>query len=153
MRKPLLLIALLLAVLAMHAEGTKEIMPTAEALKWIHHLSDFNGQTITTPGTYPFTLVNYMGCDSLVTYTVNAAANPVVNLPANQTLCPGDEITLDAGPGYASYLWSTTATTQTIVATQPGTYTVTVTNAAGCQASDSFVYSSSGPPPNPIKHN
>lgn len=112
-----------------------------------------NGQTITTPGTYPFTLVNYLGCDSIVTYTVNAATNPVVNLPPNQTLCPGDEITLDAGPGYASYLWSTTATTQTIVASQPGTYTVTVTNAAGCQASDSFVYSSSGPPPNPIKHN
>lgn len=112
-----------------------------------------NGQTITTPGTYPFTLVNYMGCDSLVTYTVNAAANPVVNLPPNQTLCPGDEITLDAGAGFASYLWSTTATTQTIVASQPGTYTVTVTNAAGCQASDSFVYYSSGPPPNPIKHN
>lgn len=112
-----------------------------------------NGQTITTPGSYPFTLVNYMGCDSLVTYTVNSAANPVVNLPASQTLCPGEEITLDAGAGFASYLWSTTATTQTIVASQPGTYTVTVTNAAGCQASDSFVYSSSGPPPNPIKHN
>ena len=88
------------------------------------------------------------------TQTHTTATNPVVNLPPNQTLCPGEEIILDAGagPGF-TYLWSTTATTQTIVATQPGTYTVTVTNAAGCQASDSFVYSSSGPPPNLIKHN
>ena len=42
MRKPLLLIALLLAVLAMHAEGTKEIMPTAEAMGRVHMFNSFS---------------------------------------------------------------------------------------------------------------
>ncbi len=112
-----------------------------------------NGNTISTPGTYQFTLVNYQGCDSIVTYTVNAATNPTVTLPPDQTLCPGENFTLDAGTGYASYLWSTGANTPSIVVNQPGTYSVTVTNAAGCPATDSFTYSSSGPGPTFIKHN
>jgi hypothetical protein len=36
-------------------------------------------------------------------------------------------------------LWNTTATTQTITPSLAGTYTVTVTNAAGCSASDTQV--------------
>ena len=42
-------------------------------------------------------------------------------------------MTLDAGAGYASYLWSPGgATTQTIAVTTSGSYTVTVTDGNGC---------------------
>lgn len=47
----------------------------------------------------------------------------------------GNEITLDAGAGF-TYLWSTGATTQTIEVTSAGTYSVTITNANGCTATD-----------------
>lgn len=128
-----------------YGTGTASLCPGATLV--------LNGQTITTPGIYQHTLINFQGCDSIVNYTVSAATNPVVNLPPSQTLCPGEEITLDAGAGYATYVWSTGAATSSIVVSQPGSYSVTVTNAAGCQASDSFDYTSSGPPPNAIKHN
>ncbi len=44
--------------------------------------------------------------------------------------------TLNAGPGFSNYQWSTGATTQTINVTTPGAYWVTVTNDQGCQRTD-----------------
>jgi predicted secreted protein len=62
------------------------------------------------------------------------------------------------GPGaYSSYLWSPNAggvTTPTITASTSGTYTVTVTNAAGCQNSDAIqVIVSPLPSPNILGDN
>jgi hypothetical protein len=44
--------------------------------------------------------------------------------------------TLDAGPGYANYYWSTGDSTQITVVNNPGTYWVTVTNQQGCTKTD-----------------
>lgn len=40
--------------------------------------------------------------------------------------CAGDVVTLDAGAGFESYLWSTGETTQTIQVTETDEYSVTV---------------------------
>ena len=84
-------------------------------------------------------------------YTVNYTANecsaePVsvsVTVSPLPTVNLGDDITGVVGPivlnaqnPSSSYLWSTGATTQEISVSQNGTYSVTVTNAAGCSASD-----------------
>ena len=61
-------------------------------------------------------------------------------LPSRKSLC-GSSLTLDAGSGFASYLWSTGATSQTISATNSGEHIVTVTNALGCSASDTIILS------------
>jgi hypothetical protein len=48
----------------------------------------------------------------------------------------GASITLDAGPGYASYSWSPGGQSARTITVSPGataTYTVTVTNGQGCQ--------------------
>jgi hypothetical protein len=51
------------------------------------------------------------------------------------TFGQGASVTLDAGAGYSSYLWSPGGqTTQTIVVTASGSYSVTVTDANGCLA-------------------
>ena len=49
-------------------------------------------------------------------------------------------ITLNPGAGYASYLWSTGATSPTILITQFGTYSVTVTDELGYTHSDAMNY-------------
>ncbi|MBL0050698.1 MAG: T9SS type A sorting domain-containing protein [Bacteroidetes bacterium] len=63
---------------------------------------------------------------------------PIVNLGNDTTIASPNTVTLDAGTG-VSYLWSTGATTQTIVVSTSGTYTVTVTDANGCEGSDVIV--------------
>jgi hypothetical protein len=79
-------------------------------------------------------------CGGGSSVTSNSAAltvysNPTCSITATPAaaVCQGTTVTLDAGAGYAAYLWSTSATTQTVDVTTGGTYTVTVTNTNGCQ--------------------
>lgn len=48
-------------------------------------------------------------------------------------LCAGGTLELDAGPGFANYLWNTGASSQTILVDQPGSYQVMVTTSFGLQ--------------------
>lgn len=69
--------------------------------------------------------------DSAYIYSV-----PVVNLGADVVISSPQTVTLDAGPGFATYLWSTGETTQTILVSSTNTYSVTATDANGCSAGD-----------------
>ena len=60
-----------------------------------------------------------------------------ISLGPDLTICEGSEATLDHGPGYSNYLWSTGATNQTISVTSSGNYRVQVFNSLGCEAEDS----------------
>jgi len=61
--------------------------------------------------------------------------------------CPDDEfISLDAGPGFLSYLWSTGETTQSIFVDEPGVYTVTVSNGEDCFGSGTYTVENILPP-------
>ena len=73
-----------------------------------------------------------------IVITVNPL--PTIDLGADTTLiCAGTSETIDAGTGFASYLWAIGSTAQTLSATTAGTYTVTGNDANGCTASDSVV--------------
>ena len=73
-------------------------------------------------------------CTDSVTVTVNAAS---VDLGADTLgLCAGDSVLLDAGAGYDNYSWSTGDTSQTIYATNSGSYSVTLADGT-CTATDS----------------
>ncbi|MDD4986398.1 MAG: lamin tail domain-containing protein, partial [Dehalococcoidales bacterium] len=99
--------------------------------------------TVTT--TYTVTVTNsvtLMGTMAQIVVMVNPAPAPV-NLGADFDVCDDGTATLDAGAGYASYQWSTGATTQTITVSGAtiGTgntvvYSVTVSNTVGCSATD-----------------
>ncbi len=105
---------------------------------------------IANPVATPLTTTNYTltvnnGCTSIpsspITVTVfqqPAAATITANGPA--TFCQGNSVVLSSSPS-ASYLWSNGATTQTITVNSSGNYSVTVTDANGCIAPTSSVFS------------
>ncbi|MFN8397421.1 MAG: hypothetical protein U0176_22550 [Bacteroidia bacterium] len=65
---------------------------------------------------------------------VNASpVSPTIAASGPLTLCQGNSVTLSA-PIADSYSWSSGAVTQSITVSQTGTFAVTVSNAAGCQA-------------------
>ena len=63
---------------------------------------------------------------------------PVVDLGADTSICEGSTLTLDAGAGDYSYLWSDNSTGQTLGVASTGTYSVTVTDVSGCQTKDTI---------------
>jgi hypothetical protein len=74
------------------------------------------------------------------TMIINVVAPPVVTASADTSVCAGAPVTFtaSASPG-SSYLWNTTATTNTITVTNPGTYVVTVSSIPGCSSNDTVV--------------
>jgi len=99
-----------------------------------------------TPGNYTYTVYTNMGTDAdnsndtdKVILTVVPITQP--NLGGNDSLCGNQSITLDAGSGFDTYLWSTGAVMQTLYVDTTGiglgtyNYWVEVT-LGGCSGSD-----------------
>jgi hypothetical protein len=63
---------------------------------------------------------------------------PAIYIGADTTMCQGEMIVLDAGAGFATYLWSTGETTQTIEVSISGDYSVVVTNEFDCSGTDAI---------------
>lgn len=87
--------------------------------------------TYSSIGAKQVTLIasNPFGSDTaLQNIVIDTSVGVSVSGPSS--LCEGDTVTLDAGTGYDSYLWSTNETTQTIRASAGGSYSVTVTKAS-----------------------
>ena len=89
--------------------------------------------TASNTTTYYLTVTDSLNC--LAYDTVNVT---VISYPGNKiitdkpmTICPCDSVRMTAPTG-DTYLWSTGATTQSIIAKLPGTYDVTVTNQNLC---------------------
>lgn len=84
--------------------------------------------TVTTSGTFTVRVTNSNGCSatsSPVTVTVTTGTSYAIIPGGPTTFCQGGSVTLTV-PSGTSYLWSTGATTQSIVATTSGTYSATV---------------------------
>ncbi len=102
-----------------------------------------NGETtqtinVTTGGNYSVEVSNSNGCTGTDQVTVTENQNPTPSISGNLTICQGNSTILDAGGGYAGYSWTPNGeTTQTINVTTAGTYTVSVTTAAGCSGTTS----------------
>ncbi len=88
----------------------------------------------TQTTTYSVTVTNSAGCTVTGQVTVNVTTANVVMGP-DQTICVGQSATLTAS-GDGTFQWNTGATGSSIVVTpiQTTTYTVTLTNSAGCTA-------------------
>ena len=102
------------------------------------------GVTEAAAGTYSLTVTNSAGCSASTTVDVTINTVDLPTAVAN-TPCVGGDLILIGGPsGMTSYSWAGpngfTSTEQNPVITgvtdaAAGTYTLTVTNSAGCSAS------------------
>ncbi|MCC6937580.1 MAG: gliding motility-associated C-terminal domain-containing protein [Flavobacteriales bacterium] len=91
-----------------------------------------------TSGPHTVTITDAQGCQAISTFNVTLNPLPVVNLGPDLFLCGVSSQLLNAGNAGSTFLWNTNAATQTINATTSGTYSVTVTNANNCSASDAM---------------
>jgi gliding motility-associated-like protein len=113
---------------------------------YIFTYTDTAGNPIANPSAYVLNVGTTLlqvkvatpdGCFKVVRLNLTLNPKPFVQLPAQLDFCEGKSVILDAGPGFKSYEWNTGATTQTITASTPGTYTVKVTNVFGCESTSS----------------
>lgn len=90
--------------------------------------------------TYAVEVTDDEGCIGFDTINVTFGTAPAVTISGNQNICEGDDLLLDAGAGFATYLWSDATQSRTMLLTgsQPGPVNVSVqvTDAIGCAGSD-----------------
>jgi hypothetical protein len=97
---------------------------------------------IATPTTYWVDVTNNYGCTNRDSITVSVNPSPNINLGNDTAICKNHTLTLNAGSGFSSYLWSNGATTPSITIPQgsiTSVYYVTVTNAFGCSDTDTIL--------------
>jgi hypothetical protein len=99
---------------------------------------------VTAAGTYHCEVVYPTGCTA-ISNTLSIVAgtgsfNVIISAIGADSLCgPNGQVILDAG-NYASFMWSTGATTQQITVTTLGSYSVDVVDASGCQGSSNLAF-------------
>ncbi|MEP7195946.1 MAG: T9SS type A sorting domain-containing protein [Saprospiraceae bacterium] len=88
---------------------------------------------VTKAGTKTVTVTNSSGCSSTCSKIVTVNSLPECNITGNLILIEGQSTILSATPGTGySYLWNTNDTSQCILVSCAGTYSVIIKNASGC---------------------
>lgn len=87
--------------------------------------------TTSTQGQFTVKVTNADGCSSVskvVSILQSPDETPTITATGDTKFCEGDSVVLQ-GPVANAYIWSNGDTTQTIAATQPGSYTLTIQGA------------------------
>ncbi|MFC2125242.1 right-handed parallel beta-helix repeat-containing protein [Bacteroidota bacterium] len=96
---------------------------------------------VKTDGQVHVTVTDQYGCVDSDTINLTTRTGPAVDLGGDTGFCEGESVTLDAGSGYNTYLWSDQSTGQTLAVSAAGDYRITVTDAFGCKGSDTVTIS------------
>lgn len=125
--------------------GSVTLSATAvEPISWYDAASGGNlvgtGPVFITPvlnNSTSYYAVAGLNCPSLP-LQINALVytQPNVYLGADTAIESGHTLTLNAGPSFTSYLWSTGQSSQSIVVNSAGTYSVIATDINNCTATD-----------------
>lgn len=119
------------------------------SIKWSNNATTEHLSNIGA-GTYTLIVTDANGCSISKKYTLSQPDALTIDLGQDITLCSGDsqsyDVTID--DPLATYQWldqngNTISTSAKISISNAGTYTVIITNANGCQATDSVVIKNS----------
>lgn len=94
-----------------------------------------SSQTFTETGVHWVT-VSVAGCTYTDTISVTVHPNPTIELGEDQDIC--GETVIEGVEGFTAYAWSDGSSTQYLVTETPGSYSVVVTDANGCTATDTI---------------
>ncbi len=78
------------------------------------------------------------GCFGYDTLRVKVNHSPVIHLGNDTSFCSGNNIILDAGPGFQVYQWSTGSNNAQLVVSTKGAFSVIGTDANGCRSYDTL---------------
>ncbi len=87
---------------------------------------------ITGPGNYSVTVTNAAGCTGTASVIIGPGASLSPTIAPHGKICGSGSINLSVSGVYSNYLWSGGSSVATQNVTAAGTYTVTITDAAGC---------------------
>lgn len=95
--------------------------------------------TVERPGAYSVTVRNEFGCEGRSeVFELTENPNPEPQITGNRRFCPGNSIKLEVDGEYESYEWNTGAITKEIEISEPGMYSVEVTDTNGCTGADTL---------------
>ena len=138
------------AYLCFGGATTLTATPGYASYQWRDANGDINGATsntlqVSAVGIYTVVVGNEDKCFTEVSHTVVVGTELLLEVTATGA-CAGAgaaQVNVSGGLAPYSYLWSNGATTAQIENLNAGTYTVVVTDAAGCTAQESVVVASS----------
>ena len=88
-------------------------------------------------GSYQILVRDQQGCEFAETVTLQEGIILTVAIEASaMKICENETLTLSVPTTYSSYQWSNTISTPQNTITQPGTYSIEVSNEKGCTATD-----------------
>ena len=104
--------------------------------------------SISQVGTYSVTITDQYGCVVDTSIIIDDAIEVTPTISGDNEICLGESTIIGLTNTYSSYLWSTGETTQEI-SVSPNvttTYTITVTDANGCEGTASYTVTVNQPP-------
>lgn len=138
-----------------YSDGSAAANTSGGTSPYVYSWSPFGGTLSSynnlSAGSYLVTVTDSNACTSDASVTITQPNPiPVTITPSGATtFCQGNSVTLTASAAN-SYLWSNSASTQSITVSTSGNYSVTVTDGNGCSATSSATTVTVNPlPPTP----
>jgi gliding motility-associated-like protein len=88
--------------------------------------------------SYHLRVEKWPGCFAYDTVHVKVNRSAIISLGNDTSFCAGQSVTLNAGTGFTTYLWSNGSITPYIEVTAAGMYTVKATGPEGCSSYDTL---------------